>query len=77
MINFTSLNADRRERVLRSRLDRESRRVRKLGLRLEVARRCEAALRAQIADDARAQAERARLAVRDEFILRRVLDGAQ
>lgn len=69
--------AELRQRVLHRQLDRESRRVRELGLRLEIARRREAAIRGQIADDARARAERERLAVREEFLRRRALGGAQ
>lgn len=67
----------RRQRTLHRRLDRESRRVRELGFRLEAAQRREAALRAQVADEARARAERERLAVREAFLRSRALGGVQ
>ena len=77
MISFTPLHSNRRERALKRRLDRELRRVRELGLRLGIARRSEATIRGQIADDARARAERERLAVREAFLRCRALGGAQ
>lgn len=77
MISFTPLHCNRREWVLKRRLDRELRRVRELELRLEIARRSEATIRGQIADDACARAERERLAVREAFLRRRALGGPQ
>lgn len=71
------MTPEQRERALHRQLDRQSRRVRELGFKLAAAERRQAATRAQIADEAHAQQERERLAVREAYLRGRVLGGGR